>query len=148
MLIRSLLISAFLWAAATLAQAQTLQLITPDEARLPDATGTVLTRGITRGPGIKVVSPDHATKSIKAPFELRIVFEPHGSARIDTSSATLTYLKNPAVDLTGRVKSGITPDGLHIAEAAAPAGEHQIRVSVKDDEERETSEVFTLNIVN
>jgi hypothetical protein len=148
MLIRSLIISAFLCAVTTFAQAQTVQLITPDEAKLPNGPGPVTTRAITRGPGIKVLSPDPTTRSIKAPFDLKIVFEPHGGAKIDPSSARLTYLKNPVVDLTERVKSGIKPDGLNITRVAAPAGEHQIRISVKDNEGRETSEVINLIVVN
>ena len=148
MLSRSLIISIILCATATLAHSQTVQLITAAEAKLPNATSHGASRAITRGPGIKVVSPDPAMKSIRTPFDFKIVFEPRGGAKIDPSSATITYLKNPAVDLTERLKSGIRPDGLHIHGATAPAGEHQIRISVKDNDGRQTSEVFSLNVVD
>ena len=148
MRIRSLLIATALYAAATAAQAQTLQLITADESSLPNATGQISSRGITRGPGVKVLSPDPASKTVKAPFDLKIAFEPRGGSKIDPASATLTYLKNPTVDLTPRVKSGIKPEGIEVSKAAVPAGEHQIRVTVKDDEGRQTSQVINLNVVN
>lgn len=148
MRIRTLLIATSLYAAAAAVQAQTLQLITSDEAKLPNATGQIATRGITRGPGIKVLSPDPTLKSIKGPFDLKIAFEPRGGSKIDPASATITYLKTPAVDLTARVKSGIKPEGIEISKAAVPPGEHQIRVTVKDDEGRQTSQVVTLTVAN
>ena len=148
MKVRTLLIATSLYVAATAAQAQAFQLITADEASLPNATGQIATRGITRGPGIKVLSPDPASKSIKGPFDLKIAFEPRGGSKIDPATATVTYLKNPAVDLTARVKSGIKPEGIEISKAAVPAGEHQIRVTVKDDEGRQSSQVIGLNVVN
>jgi hypothetical protein len=148
MRICALFVSVSLYAAAAVAQAQTVQLISNDEAKLPNATGQVSSRGITRGPGIKVLSPDPASKTVKGPFDLKIAFEPRGGSKIDASSATLTYLKNPPVDLTGRVKSGIKPEGIDVSKAAVPIGEHQIRVTVKDDEGRQTSVVLSLNVVN
>ena len=148
MQLRSLIISMSLCVAATAAQAQTLQLITNDEASLPNATGQIASRGVTRGPAIKMLSPDPASKNIKGPFDIKIAFEPRGGSKIDPATATLTYLKNPVVDLTPRVKSGIKPEGIDVSKAAVPAGEHQIRVTVKDDEGRQTSQVFSLRVVN
>ena len=148
MRIGALIVSLSLCAAAATAQAQTVQLITSDEAKLPSATGKITTRGITRGPGISVLSPDPAAKAVKGPFDLKIAFEPRGGAKIDASSATLTYLKNPAVDLTPRVKPGIKPEGVEVSNVAVPVGEHQIRVTVKDDEGRQSSLIISLNVVN
>ena len=146
MRIHVLIVGVSLYGAV--AHAQTVQLITNDEASLPNATGQIATRGITRGPGIKLMSPDPAAKLIKGPFDLKIAFEPRGGSKIDPASATLTYLKNPAVDLTPRVKSGIKPEGIEVTKAAVPAGEHQIRVTVKDDEGRQTSQVISLSVAN
>jgi hypothetical protein len=135
------------WFAGS-AQAQTLQLITADEANLPNAPGQIASRGVTRGPGIKFMSPDSATKSIKGPVDLKIAFEPRGGSKIDAASVRMTYLKNPEVDLTERVKSGIKPEGIDVSKAVMPPGNHQIRISVKDDEGRQTNSVLNLTVSN
>lgn len=131
---------------ATGAQAQTLQLISSDEAKLPNAPGQIASRGVTRGPGVKVMSPDPATREHKGPIDLKIAFEPRGGSKIDPSSVRLTYMKTPEVDLTERVKSGIKAEGIDVSKAVVPPGTHQIRVSVKDDEGRQTSSVLNLNV--
>lgn len=140
------LVAVLTFAASGLAHAQ-LQLITPDEAKLPNAAqGT--TRGITRGPGVKQVSPDPAAKGLKGPVDLKIAFEPRGGAKIDADSVTLTYMKTPAVDLTARVKASIKADGIDVSKASLPPGDHQIRVTVKDSEGRQTSQTVSINVGN
>lgn len=134
--------SALVFAAApVLAQ----PLVTEEEARLPDAKN-ILTRSVTRAPGIKLVSPEAG--SAKTPFNLKIAFEPRGGASIVPASVKLTYLKAPLVDLTERVKAGISAKGIESREVQMPAGEHQMRVSVSDDEGRNTSSVIKLTISN
>lgn len=145
-LLSATLISMSLFTTACLAQG--IQLVTPDEARLPNATGQITSRGVTRGPGIKQVSPDPAAKGLKGPVDLKIAFEPRGGSKIDPASVKLTYMKNPPVDLTDRAKGGIKPDGIELSRANVPAGDHQIRVTVKDDEGRQTSSVVTINVAN
>lgn len=134
--------AVFLLAAA----AQAGPLITESEARLPAAT-TVVTRGITRGPAVKLVSPDPAAESVKSPFSLKVAFEPRGGAKIDPASVRLSYLKSPAVDLTDRVKPGLSERGIQLDGAEVPPGEHQIRVTVQDTEGRQGSTVIHLRIV-
>ena len=143
----ALVLSLSLFAFSSLAHAE-LQLITSDEAKLPKATGQIASRGVTRGPGIKVLSPDPAAKLGSGPFDLKIAFEPRGSSKIDPSSVTVTYLKSPAVDLTERVKSGIKPGGIELSKTTVPAGEHPVRVTVKDDEGRQTSLTFNISVAN
>ena len=141
----SLIVAAFI---ATGVQAQTLQLISNEEAKLPNAPGQIASRGVTRGPGVKIMSPDPSTKEHKGPIDLKIAFEPRGGSKIDPSSVRLTYMKTPEVDLTERIKSGIKPEGIDVSKAVVPPGSHQIRVSVKDDEGRQTNSTLTLNITN
>ncbi len=129
----------FLMSSASLVSAQTVQLITEDEAKLPAAAQTV-TRAITRGPGIKLVSPEAVGKN----FAFKVAFAPRGSSKIDPASVQVVYLKNPQVDITSRVKAGIGAEGIEIAAAQAPAGEHPIKVSVRDDEGRQGSATFNL----
>lgn len=121
-------------------------LISDTEARLP-AAKAIATRSITRGPAIKIISPDPATDKVASPFKLHIVFEARGGARIDTGSVRMTYLRTPAVDLIERIKPGLSERGIELSSAEVPAGEHQIRVVVQDSEGRETSSVLNLNVV-
>jgi hypothetical protein len=122
--------------------AQTVQLIKDDEAKLPAAAVKPPTRAITRGPAVKLASPD----SVSGAFPLKITFEPRGESKIDVASVKVEYLKGPGVDLTERVKTGIKPAGIEIPAAAAPAGQHPIRVTVRDSEGRQGSTEFNLTV--
>ena len=121
-------------------------LITAKEAALPPAAGTLATRGISRGPAIKLTSPE-ADTPVVAPFDFKVSFEPRGDARIDTSSVKVVYMKSPFVDLTPRLKNAISANGIDFAKADVPPGTHTIRVTVKDSEGRETNSVRNL-VVN
>ena len=130
---------------ATSAVAETL--IKESEARLPPAPATATaTRSITRGPGIRILSPDAGSLSLASPFPLQIAFEPHGGAKIDLSTVRLTYLRSPSVDLTERVKAGLSEKGIDLKAAEVPPGEHQIRVSVQDSDGRQSNVVLNLNV--
>ena len=124
------------------------ELITPKEAQLPNAKGELKTRGISRGPSIKVISPDvnisEAKAEIKTPFDLKVTFEPRGGIKIDPNSVKVTYLKFPYVDLTDRLKTGISENGIDFPKANVPSGEHSVRINVKDVDGRESSIVVTL----
>lgn len=135
-------LALILGAASALAAAQTVQLITDDEARLP-AASQAPSRAITRGPGVKLVSAESVAKS---GFPLKVAFEPRGGAKVDPASVQVTYLKSPAVDLTARLKGAIRADGIDLAAAAAPAGEHPLRVTVRDDEGRQGVLNFNLTV--
>lgn len=125
-------------ALAFLGAAQAAPLIKEDEAKLPAASEPERTRGITRGPAIKVVSPDPSAQAVKSPFNFKVAFEPRGGAKIDPASVKVTYLKSPSIDLLDRIKPGLSEKGIDLAGAEAPAGEHQIRVTVRDSEGRES----------
>ncbi|MFN7752611.1 MAG: hypothetical protein ACK5TE_10145 [Pseudomonadota bacterium] len=116
-------------------------LITDEEARLPDAPVVSATRGISRGPGIRLASPDEVNAR---GFALRLALEPRGGARIDQASLKVSYLKQPAVDLTPRVKSGMSGNHIELPRVSVPAGSHPIRVSVRDTEGREGVLTFQL----
>jgi hypothetical protein len=122
--------------------AQPIQLITDKEAKLPAATQAP-SRAITRGPAVKLLSPESVPNS---GFPLKVAFQPRGGSKIDPASVQITYLKNPSVDLTGRIKSAIRPDGIDLASVTAPSGDHPIRVSVRDDEGRQGTLVINLSV--
>ncbi|MBI3371955.1 MAG: hypothetical protein HY017_09400 [Betaproteobacteria bacterium] len=140
MMIRIVAASLLLFSSAVFSQ--TVQLIKDDEAKLPAAAAKPATRAITRGPGVKLVSPE----SVSGQFPFKIAFEPRGESKIDTASIKVEYLKGPGIDLTERLKPGIKPAGIEIPAAAAPAGEHPIRVSVRDSEGRQGSAEFKLTV--
>lgn len=118
-------------ALATPASSATL--ITMDEAKLPPSAFPSPTRGITRGPTVKLESP---TGSVTSPFRLIVTFVPYGGAQIMLDSVKLTYLRNPGVDLTGRIKPFITAQGLGITAAEAPPGKHDLILEVTDSNAR------------
>ncbi|MEI6113051.1 MAG: hypothetical protein WCP99_00650 [Burkholderiales bacterium] len=118
-------------------------LITAQEAALPDAAGTIATRGISRGPSVKLASPE-PDAVVKAPFNFKVGFEGRGGAKVDPASVKVTYLKSPLVNLTPRLKSAISANGINFTRASVPPGTHKIKVTVMDQEGRETNTVFTL----
>ncbi len=141
MLVRTLAAALLLVGASTV-HAQALQLISAEEAKLPAAASKPASRAITRGPGVKLDSPE----SVSGQFPLKIAFQPRGDSKIDMASVKVEYLKGNGVDLTERLKGGIKPAGIEIPTAAAPAGEHPIRVTVRDSEGRLGSAEFKLTV--
>lgn len=135
------LVSATLFISVT---AQAGPLITKDEAKLPAAAKVTMRGGLTRGPGVKIISP--AEQVLKSPFDMKVKFEPHGGAKIDPASVKVTYLKTPLVDLTDRVKPFITADGIDFAKAEVPPGEHEIRVQVTDTDGRVGNTVLNVKV--
>lgn len=119
-------------------------LITDQEAKLPPAKGafSVATRGITRGPRIDYV----ANTATKSPIRLQMKFESFGGAKIDTESLKVTYLKDPAVDLTARVKPFVQPTGIDMPDAVLPPGDHTLRVDVKDSDGRVATSSIVLKV--
>jgi hypothetical protein len=115
-------------------------LISAKEAALPPASATA-TRGISRGPAIKMVSPE-PDKPVSAPFDFKINFEGRADAKIDANSVKVVYMKSPFVDLTPRLRASISSSGIDFSKAIAPPGTHPIRVTVKDSDGRETNTVF------
>jgi len=128
------------------AAAGAVDLITEDEARLPAAPKVLTRGGITRGPSIKVVSP-RPDGQIKAPFAMKVDFQPHGGSKIDASSVKVTYLRKPAVDLTQRLKSAISESGISLTDAHVPAGSHDLRIDVTDAEGRTKSETVSFTVI-
>lgn len=118
-------------------------LISPKEAELPNSPPTLSTRGISRGPAIKLNSPE-ADAPVLSPFEFKVSFDARGDSKIDPNSVKVIYMKSPFVDLTPRLKSAISANGIDFSKAEVPPGTHTIRISVKDSEGRETNSVINL----
>ena len=67
-----------------------------------------------------------------SPLDLKLEFRAFGGAQIDPGSVVVTYLKQPAIDVTQRIMPFITADGVDISQAEVPAGKHQFWVELKD----------------
>jgi hypothetical protein len=131
------------------AQSKPVVLITAAVAQRPIPPNADLTfrAGISRGPTIELLSPKPSEKSVQSPVHLKLKFEGRGGAQIDVDSLKLTYIRNPAADLTDRVKSFAKPEGVDVPEAEMPPGTHIIRADVKDKEGRSGYLIFKLNVV-
>jgi hypothetical protein len=119
-------------AAATPAAA--FDLVTPAEAALPAGTVPSLDlRGSpTRRPLVTVVSPPPSAGLVHAPLDLKLQFRAFGGAEIDPGSVVVTYLKDPAIDITQRLTPFITAAGIDVPQADVPAGKHQFWIELKD----------------
>jgi hypothetical protein len=127
---------AGIFSAATPAQA--FQLITPAEAALPPAAipAPELRGSPTRRPNITVARPAPDAGLVHSPLELKITFRAFGGAAIDLDSVVVTYLKQPAVDITQRIMPFITVGGIDIMQAEVPPGLHQFWIELKDKDGR------------
>jgi hypothetical protein len=122
-------------------------LISAAEAKLPLSPETgMATRGLTRGPTIEQVSPAPTVQNLKSPLPLKIKFTGRNNVAIDPASVKLTYLKVPSVDLTDRIKTHITANGIDMPQAEVPPGTHLLRLDVKDTEGRATATTIKLTV--
>ncbi|MNL87480.1 hypothetical protein D3C87_2166520 [compost metagenome] len=55
---------------------------------------------------------------------------------IDPTSVRVTYLRQPSVDLTPRVKAFVTADGIDAPAVLVPPGKHVVEVEATDKEGR------------
>jgi hypothetical protein len=138
--------------ALTLGAAHTasaFQLITSDEAKLPAAPAVqIATRGLTRGPTVEQVAPAPDATVPNGTLELDVTFAPHNGATIDPGKVRVTYLKQPEIDLTQRLKPYITPKGIDAHDATIPPGMHMIRVEVTDSDGRSTSQIMKIQVAS
>jgi len=123
--------------------AHAMELITAAESQLP-AAELVSVRGPFPAPEIEVIAPVSnfdrqqvperyvMIESVKVPLRLVLRFKPHGGAKVDMDSLSVKYIKNPFVDLTERVRPYVTATGVTVPEANMPAGNHLVRIQVRD----------------
>jgi hypothetical protein len=121
-------------------------LITEDEARLPPPhAGVADRRGITRGPRIDFMHPG---EPVHLPMHFQVRFAAFGGATIDLDAVKVTYLRTPNVDLTPRVRPFLQASGIDIPDVELPAGEHMVRIDVKDSEGRAGTTSFVLKVAH
>ncbi|HLI22755.1 MAG TPA: hypothetical protein VKV32_16655 [Stellaceae bacterium] len=142
---------AMIAVAAVLAVAEpalAFQLISPQEAKLPAAQVVqIATRGLTRGPTVKQVSPPPNTAAPSGgSLTLDIAFDAHNGATIDPAKVKVIYMKQPAIDLTPRLRPFITPNGIDATDVQIPPGTHMLRVEVTDSDGRSTTQIMTIQV--
>ncbi len=132
----------FLFVAA----ASAFELITMQEAALPDDLTGFRRGGPTRGPEIVFVSPAPNVGLVRSPLNLKIQFKAHGGAKIDRDSVLVTYKKIPSIDMTQRLTPFIRADGIEVAAAEMPPGAHRVRIDVKDSDGRSTTDYLIITV--
>jgi hypothetical protein len=85
---------------------------------------------------------------VRSPLSFKVRFEPRNKIAIDLATAKMVYLKAVPVDLTGRIKSHITADGIVMDQAEVPPGIHVLRLDVKDMQGREATALITLKVTD
>jgi hypothetical protein len=122
------------FACAPILAADALQLVTKEEAALPagEAPSMEMRGSPIRRPNIVVVSPAPTAGLLHSPIDLKLRFHAFGGAEIDPESVVVTYLKQPAIDLTQRITPFITAQGIEIVKAEVPPGAHKFWIEVKD----------------
>jgi hypothetical protein len=145
MLIGVLALAALTCAFPQISAAQIL--ISETEAKLPPSPDSgMATRGLTRGPAIEQIAPAPGAHNVKSPLPLKIKFTGRNNVAIDPASIKLIYLRLPTVDVTERIKSYVSKDGIDMAQAEVPPGTHVLRLDVKDTEGRSTSTMITFSV--
>jgi hypothetical protein len=131
--------------ASSAKAADPVQLITREEAGLPAtpaATGSV--RNLTRGPAIDTLGTP--AKVGNAPFRLAVRFVPSNGVPIEPNSVRITYRRQPAIDLTARVKPFVTATGIEAPAVVVPPGQHVVEIEATDKEGRTGRSQFTLTV--
>ncbi|PZN94393.1 MAG: hypothetical protein DCF30_20385 [Hyphomicrobiales bacterium] len=126
--------------------AEPVQLITREEAGLPapDAVG-VAVRNLTRGPGIDTQGTLGLGVAGK-PLRLAVKFLPSNGVPVDPESVRVIYRRQPALDVTTRVKAFITPQGIEAPAVLVPPGKHIIEIQATDKEGRVGRSQMTLTV--
>lgn len=121
-------------------------LVTEREATLRPAEDAEGTRAITRGPGIRYVSPRNDAVAAGRPFWLRLEFAGRGGASVNPASVRVILLRGGRIDITPRLGGFITAAGIDLPAALAPAGRHALRIEVADDQGRQTVAVVDVDV--
>ena len=130
--------------------ATAFELITVAEAALPRGTPPSFEiRGSPAHlPTITVVSPHVGGGAVYSPLELKLDFHAFGGAAIDPDSVVITYIKQPNIDISPRIKPFITVHGIDIAQAEVPPGLHQFWIELKDTDGRIGGREFDVQVIN
>jgi hypothetical protein len=130
--------------------AHAFELVTPAEASLPagEAPSLAMRGSPLRRPNILVVSPPPTAGLMHSPIDLKLRFRAFGGTEIDPESVVVTYLKQPAIDITQRITPFITAQGIEIDKVDVPPGQHQFWIEVKDKNGHVGAAEFRFQVAN
>lgn len=126
-------------------------LITPEEAAMAPASrelksgSTQFSAASSLGPKIEVRKPPEGS-SIPSPVEVDIKFTPKVSA-VDKESLKVSVIRLIDIDITDRVRTYATEDGIHVPAAQLPSGRHTVRISIADRDGLRSAKDVTFEII-
>jgi hypothetical protein len=128
-------------------ESRPLVLILPTEAELADLPLDKLLsfRSQQQGPRILVNSPQPG-ESYVPPVPIDIRFEPRDQAKVDLASLKVVYVKLFKIDITERISPYVKEDGIQVAQADLPVGNHKLILSIADENGRSSSQMIQLQI--
>lgn len=126
--------------------ARPLDLITRDEAALPDSPEEHFEAAMEEeGPVVEVVTPRNGN-TYSPPLSVMVKFAPREDKEIDLSTLKVEYLKLFPINITDRIKPYVTKDGIKAENVNIPSGTHKIRLSVADVNGAKTTVLMIVSI--
>ena len=101
------------------------------------------------GPKITVTAP--SGYSLVPPVDIDVVFEPRDGSQVDMQTLRIDYKMGPAwLNITQRVKANATIKGTRLLarNADLPKGNHKLRFSIRDANNRTTRAQVTFSVKN
>lgn len=144
-------------------QRKPVMLVTPEEARLPDAKlppyeDFLRQRDLlkpfqefatpkeppVKGPVIELITPKDGA-IYTGPLDIRVRFVPR-AADVDPETLYVEYVKLWGINITDRVRPYTTKEGIQVENAKFPSGNHTVKISIADLTGNFSSRVFTVKI--
>ena len=124
-------------------QSPAFALLSPDEIGQYEDTPEPLTRNLTvnasNGPAIQVSAPKGYSLASPVDFDIRV--EPRDGVAVNMASIKIEYKLGPAwINMTRRIMKYASVKGsrLYARGAELPKGQHALRVSIEDAQQRVT----------
>lgn len=112
--------------------ARPLDLITTDEAALPDSQEEHFEAAMEEeGPVVEVVTPKNGN-TYSPPLSIMVKFAPRDGREINLSTLKVEYLKLFPINITDRIMPYVNREGIKAENVNIPVGIHKIRLSVAD----------------
>lgn len=126
-------------------------LISPEEVDLPAYQGGegIRLRSAPGGPSIEVVAPNIAASTkptVRRPVAINVRFGSQDGASVDMRSLKVTYLRLFGIDITDRLRPYVQGSEIKVDEADIPEGDHSIRVEIRDNQGRASTQTFSFVI--
>jgi hypothetical protein len=79
-----------------------------------------------------------------SPMTFKVELKAYGGSKVDPDSVRVTYLKEPLVPLTSRLRKYITERTILMPDAEVAPGEHKLKIELKDTEGVDGTSTITL----